>query len=111
MSKTRRSTAQWLSLLVESIPTPGACQLRHLAIARRRDTLLIMRKQRDLQVCIALVRAWLTRDGLKPEQRDALARVLEELRQLRRVQRLEKQDVYEAVRLITEILFDVFSDR
>ena len=71
---------------------------------------LTMRKQRDLQVCHTLIREWLTQSGHKPEQKDAFVRVQKKLRQLRRMNRLEKQHFHEAVRVITEELIEAFGD-
>jgi hypothetical protein len=68
-----------------------------------------MKKQRDLQVCIALIRAWLTQGGLESEQMDALIGVQKALRQLRRSPQLDKALVYQAVREITEKLVKAFT--
>ena len=68
-----------------------------------------MKKQKDLQVCTALIQAWLTSGGLKPEQMDALKRVEKTLKHLRRTPQLDKSFVYQAVRKITEELVKAFT--
>lgn len=67
-----------------------------------------MRKQRDLQVCAALIRASLTRGGLEPEQMNALENALKTIRRLRRSSSLDRVRTYQAVRTITEELVMAF---
>lgn len=67
-----------------------------------------MKKQRDLNVCIVLIRTLLTRDGLEPEQMNALENALKTIKQLRRSSSLDRNDIYQAVRRITEELVKVF---
>jgi len=67
-----------------------------------------MRKQRDLNVCIVRIRTLLTRDGLKPEQMNALENALKTLKELRRSSSLDRVVVCQAVRSITEDLVAAF---
>lgn len=100
---------QCLSLLVLVHSYSGCMSVAAPGNSREKEV-LIMRKQRDLQVCHNLIRVWLMQGGHRPEQMDALVRVQKKLRQLRRLNRLDKQDVYEAVRVITEELIEAFGD-
>jgi hypothetical protein len=67
-----------------------------------------MKKQRDLNVSIGLIRSLLTRDGLEPEQMNALENALKTIKQLRRSSSLDKVTTYQAVRTITEDLVKAF---
>jgi hypothetical protein len=67
-----------------------------------------MRKQRDLKVCIALIRAVLTQGGLEPKQKDALDNALRTIKELRRAPSANRHIVYQAVRTITEELVKAF---
>ena len=67
-----------------------------------------MKKQRDLQVCIALIRALLTQGGLEPKQMNALVNALKTIKQIRRSSSLDKKQIYQAVRSITEELVLAF---
>jgi hypothetical protein len=67
-----------------------------------------MRKQRDLQVCVADIQAALAIYGLEPEQRNALENALKSIKQLRRLSVADKVKTYEVVRTITEALVKVF---
>ena len=70
-----------------------------------------MRKQRDLNVCIVHIRTLLARDGLKPEQVNALKNALKTLKELRRSSSLDRIAIFQAVRTITEDLVKAFIER
>jgi hypothetical protein len=70
-----------------------------------------MRKQRDLQVCVTLIRAVLTRGGLEPEQRNALENALGSIKELQRPPGTNRLKTYEVVRRITEELVNTFVKR
>jgi hypothetical protein len=71
----------------------------------------LMKKQRDLNVCIDLIRTLLTQGGLEPEQMNALENALKTIKELRRSSSLDKASIYRAVRKITEDLVKVFVKR
>jgi hypothetical protein len=73
--------------------------------AERRD---LMKKQRDLNVCIVLIRTLLTKGGLEPEQMNALENALKTIKELRRSSSLDRATVFQAVRTITEDLVKAF---
>lgn len=70
-----------------------------------------MKSQRDLKVCVAVIQAALTRDGLEPEQKNALESALRNIRQLRRSSSLDRARIYRVVRAITEELVKAFVRR
>lgn len=68
-----------------------------------------MKRNRDVQFCIEVLKSMLNRGGLGPEQKGALESALMELKGLRRNAKPSKQDVYRVVRKVTEILFTNFT--
>ena len=69
---------------------------------------ILMRKQRDLNVCIVLIRTLLTKGGLEPEQMNALENALKTIKELRRSSSLDRIIIFQAVRTITEELVTAF---
>ena len=70
-----------------------------------------MSKHRDLNACLARLRQWQADEALDLGQKEALDRVIRRLRKLSRHANLDRNDVLEVVRQISEILWKAFLRR
>ncbi len=67
-----------------------------------------MRKIRELNACIARLRAVQVGNDIGPEQQKEIKRAMEQLKQLRRLPHLTQREVFCVVREITEALLRAF---
>lgn len=74
----------------------------------RTDEELDMKRFRDLTVCIERLRDVQNRDGVQPEQVRKVARSIELVKELARIENPTRQQVRHYVREITENLADAF---
>ena len=65
-------------------------------------------KDKNLKACIDYLKSLQRRDGIGPEQREAVARALEKLMKLRRNPNPKRQEVFLAVREVTEAIVKNF---
>jgi hypothetical protein len=70
-----------------------------------------MRKQKDLNACIALLRRWQARGGVDPEKKQAVEHAVEKLKQIRRKPNLKRHELHESIRLVVETLVRAFTNR
>lgn len=70
-----------------------------------------MRKQKDLNACIASVEAVQSGGSANPEQKQSLERVVEELKRIRRKPHLQRMEQHESIRRIVEELLRAFKKR
>ena len=69
-----------------------------------------MKKDKNLQFCLDELQSMQNRDGLEPEQRSALERAKRKLKRLRQRPHPAREEVFEVVREIAEIIIHTFSD-
>ena len=67
-----------------------------------------MKSDKNLKACIDVLKSLQSRDGIEPEQKEAVARALEKLMELRRHPNIKRQTVFLAVREITEAIIKTF---
>lgn len=67
-----------------------------------------MKKIRGLDASISHLRELLADDGIEPHQKEAVTRVIEELKQLRKAPLARKNKTFERVSRVTEELVDAF---
>lgn len=73
-----------------------------------------MKKSKDVNACIAQLRAVQGRNDTEPEQKKCIEEAIEQLRKLRRKTNPNKADLFHCVRIISENLlrsFEVSSKR
>jgi hypothetical protein len=67
-----------------------------------------MKRFKDLEACIARLKALQTQGDIEPEQRREIEAAITEARRLRRKRYADSCDVYACVRKITESLLNAF---
>ena len=67
-----------------------------------------MKRFKDLEACIASLKALQTQGDIEPEQKREIEAAITEARRLRRKQDADSCDVYACVRKITECLLTAF---
>lgn len=67
-----------------------------------------MKRFKDLEACIALLRALQARSDVEPEQKRNVEVAINEAKRLRRKRDVDSIDVYACVRKITENLLSAF---
>jgi len=67
-----------------------------------------MTRFKDLEACIALLRALQARSDVEPEQKKRVEAAINEAKRLRRKKNADSCDVYACVRNITESLLSAF---
>ena len=70
-----------------------------------------MKKQKDLNACIALLESLQGRGSAEPEQRQAVGYAIDELKRIRRKPNLERHELHESIRNIVEKLVRAFTTR
>jgi hypothetical protein len=70
-----------------------------------------MRRVRELDVCIALLRALQAGNEIGPEQKECIELAVNELRKLRRNPRARPDQINRSVRVVIEVLVKAFLDR
>ena len=68
-----------------------------------------MFKDKNLQFCMDELRSMLNRNGLEPEQRSALEKAKEELKQLWRKPDPSRKEIYRVVRRVAEAIIKNFA--
>lgn len=91
---------------------PDVAPFRECASAARRRYAekegTLVRQFKELNACIANLKALLAGNDVRPEQRKDVEAAIEELRRLRRKRDTSQPDVYGCVRRITERLIKAF---
>jgi hypothetical protein len=67
-----------------------------------------MRKSKDLNACIALLKAVQSGNDVTPEQKEAIEEVIGEVKRIRRKPNPKRQEIHESVRNIAENLVRAF---
>lgn len=67
-----------------------------------------MKKSKDVNACIAQLRALQDRNDTEPEQKKCIEEAIEQLRRLRRKTNPNKGDLFHCVRVISENLLRAF---
>jgi len=70
-----------------------------------------MRKNKDLSACISLLEELQRRGSVEPEKKNAVGRVVDELKKIRRKPNLERHEQSESIRMIVEELVRAFISR
>ena len=70
-----------------------------------------MRKSKDLQFCLEILRSLQNRDGPEPEQRSALENARVKLVRLRRKSNPTRKEIFETVRKVAEAIIDALRRR
>jgi len=70
-----------------------------------------MKQYKDLNACISLLEGVQSGNSVDPEQREAVGRVIGEIKRIRRRPNLRRHELHEAVRRIAETLIRAFVDR
>ena len=70
-----------------------------------------MRKQKDLNACISLLKDLQARGGVDPEKTTAVGYAVNELEKIRRKPNLKRQELHESVRRLVEKLVQAFTNR
>ena len=69
-----------------------------------------MKKDKNLQFCLDELQSMQIRDGLEPEQRSALESAKRKLKRLRRTPHPTREEGFEVVREVAEIMINGFND-
>ena len=70
-----------------------------------------MRKSKDLNACISFLKDLQSGGSVDSEQRQAVERVVDELKQIRRTPNLKRYEQHESIRKIVEALVQAFKNR
>jgi hypothetical protein len=70
-----------------------------------------MKKFGDLNACISRLRDVQRGGDVNPKQKQAVERVIHEIKRIRRKPNPKQHELYESVRMIAESLIDVFVNR
>lgn len=70
-----------------------------------------MKKQKDLNACISLLKDLQARGGVDPEKATAVGYAVDELEKIRRKPNLKRHELHESVRRLVEKLVQAFTNR
>lgn len=68
-----------------------------------------MKEIKDLRVIIALLQGMLARTDVVPEQKNAVKKAIALLRQLSRKRDLTREEAFQCIRKVSEVLWQAFS--
>ena len=96
--------AHYVSFPVLSIPSRKSASAAPVTLPEGDD----MKSDKNLKACIDVLKSLQRRDGIEPEQKEAVARALEKLMELRRHPNMKRQNVFLTVREIAEAIIKTF---
>lgn len=70
-----------------------------------------MKKQKDLNACISLLKDLQARGGVDPEKMQAVGYAVDELEKIRRKPNLKRHELHESIRRLVEKLVRAFTNR
>lgn len=70
-----------------------------------------MKKQKDLNACISLLKDLQARGGVDPEKAKAVRYAVDELETIRRKPNLRRHELHESIRRLVEKLVQAFTNR
>jgi hypothetical protein len=94
----------YVSFPVLAIPSRKSASAAPVTLPEKEKSM----KDKNLKACIDYLKSLQRRDGIGPEQREAVARALEKLMKLRRNPNPKRQEVFLAVREVTEAIVKNF---
>jgi hypothetical protein len=70
-----------------------------------------MKKQKDLNACISLLRDLQARGGVNPEKTEVVGYAVDELETIRRKPNLKRHELHKSVRRLVDKLLQAFTNR